>query len=345
MQRNLEGEVIPEFPRMRFMGNKHKLLDFIEENTEHLEFDSVLDAFAGSGTVSHMFKRQGKRVESNDLLNFSYHIAKSTVENNQVQLSKDDIKMLVETENDANFVQEKFEGLYFPEEDNKMLDRIRKNIDKLDNKYKRSLALAALSRACMKKRPRGIFTYTGLDKYQDGRRDLRISMKQHFKENVEEFNKAVFDNNQENKAYNKDVFELETSADLVYMDPPYLSKHSDNRYLRRYHFMEGLCSYWEDVEIDESTKTKKIEKRDNNPFNRREGIEESFRNLFEQFKDSIIVVSYSSNSIPEKEKMLEILAEVKDEVEVRSEEYRYHFANKEDKVENDEVDEYLFIAK
>lgn len=345
MQRNLKGEKIPEFPRMRFMGNKHKLLDFIKSNTAHLEFESVLDAFAGSGTVSHMFKTEGKRVESNDLLNFSYHIVKATVENNQVQLGQDDVEKLIQEKNDSEFIQQKFDGLYFPEEDNKMLDRIRKNIDKLNNEYKRSLALAALSRACMKKRPRGIFTYTGLDKYQDGRRDLRISMKQHFKENVEDFNKAVFDNSHENRAFNKDIFELDSSVDLVYMDPPYLSKHSDNRYLRRYHFMEGLCSYWEDVDIDESTKTKKIKKRDDNPFNRKEGIEESFRRLFKQFENSIIVVSYSSNSIPEKQRMLEILAEVKDEVEVRSKEYKYHFGNKQDHVKNDEVDEYLFIAK
>ena len=34
-------------------------------------------------------------------------------------------------------------------------------------------------------------------------------------------------------------------------DPPYYSKYSDNEYVRRYHFIEGLVKNWKDVEIQE----------------------------------------------------------------------------------------------
>ena len=90
-----------------------------------------------------------------------------------------------------------------------------------------------------KKRPRGIFTYTGA-RYDDGRRDLQLSLEEHFLENVESFNNAVFNNGLENKSFNCDIFAVDVNVDLVYFDPPYLTSKSDNDYTRRYHFVEGL---------------------------------------------------------------------------------------------------------
>ena len=46
--------------------------------------------------------------------------------------------------------------------------------------------------------------------------------------------------------------------DMVYMDPPYYSLHSDNEYVRRYHFVEGIACGWQGVEMQWNTKTKKF---------------------------------------------------------------------------------------
>ena len=46
--------------------------------------------------------------------------------------------------------------------------------------------------------------------------------------------------------------------DMVYMDPPYYSLHSDNEYVRRYHFVEGIACNWQGVEMQWHTKTKKF---------------------------------------------------------------------------------------
>lgn len=70
----------------------------------------------------------------------------------------------------------------------------------------------------MKKRPRGIFTYIG-ERYNDGRRDLQMSLKEHFIDNIEAFNNAVFDNKRTNKTFCSDIFNLSVNADLVYLDP------------------------------------------------------------------------------------------------------------------------------
>jgi len=49
------------------------------------------------------------------------------------------------------------------------------------------------------------------------------SFKEHFLDNLEEYNNAIFDNGKENKAFNGDIFKVlsKVKADLIYLDPPY----------------------------------------------------------------------------------------------------------------------------
>lgn len=118
--------------------------------------------------------------------------------------------------------------------------------------------MSALIRACIKKRPRGIFTYTG-NRYNDGRRDLKITLQEQFLEAVDIINKSVFDNGRENISINMDAMSIhDINPDLVYIDPPYYSPLSDNEYVRRYHFVEGLSRDWDGVEIQAHTKTKSL---------------------------------------------------------------------------------------
>ena len=56
------------FPRTRYQGSKRKLAATIVEQLRDLEFTTVLDAFGGTGAVSHAFKAIGKHVTYNDVL-------------------------------------------------------------------------------------------------------------------------------------------------------------------------------------------------------------------------------------------------------------------------------------
>jgi DNA adenine methylase len=277
---------------------------------------------------------------------FSANITKSIVENSKTRITAEDVKLLLAPNKKAtNFISQTFKGLYFSDEDNQFLDNLIANINfQMKDEYKKSLAYAAVTRACMKKRPRGIFTYIG-ERYDDGRRDLQLSLKDHFLENVNSFNKAVFDNGQINISFNNDIFDLEADVDLVYFDPPYLTAKSDNDYVRRYHFVEGLIKNWQGVEIDFSTKTKKFKKYPS-PFDSKSTVNEALDRLFYKFQKSILVVSYSSNSIPSKEEMIEILGQYKTHVELREIDYKYSFGNQNHKIEDNSnnVKEYLFIA-
>ena len=79
---------IRRYPQLRFMGSKFRLLPWIHEVLSGIEFDTVLDAFSGSGCVAYLLKALGKEVTANDRLNFSTTIATATIENLGIGLTK-----------------------------------------------------------------------------------------------------------------------------------------------------------------------------------------------------------------------------------------------------------------
>ena len=334
------------YPSTRFMGSKRKLLSHIWSIASQFTFDTAVDLFAGSGIVGYMFKAQGKSVISNDYLAMSSTFAKAMIENNTVTLPIDAAKkLLVSTGEHDCFVQTTFKGLYYSNTENTLIDTLRANIATLQDPYQRAIAMSALIRACIKKRPRGIFTYTG-EKYNDGRMDLKKSLEAQFLEAINVINNAVFDNGRSNKARYGDAMQLYVGQPgLVYIDPPYYSPLSDNEYVRRYHFTEGLARDWKDVTIQQHTKTRKF-KSYPTPFSTRNGAAAAFDQLFCNHRHSIIIVSYSSNSLPVFDEMVNILSKHKEHVEVVPVDYRYSFGNQGDKVGNNrnKVQEYLFVG-
>jgi DNA adenine methylase len=337
----------PRFPDTKYMGSKQRLLPFIIKHISGLRFSSALDAFSGSGCVAYALKRSGARVYANDFLTFCFHIARATVENDNALLSGEDRQMLLSVNPNApTFIRDTYENLFFDHADCEFLDNLWVNVQQLKSPLKKSLALAAASRACMKKRPRGLFTFTG-HKGWDGRLDLKLSMRDQFLLAVDAFNNSVFSNGQPNKAFNCDVFDLERNlADLVYIDTPYISPFSDSDYTRRYHFVEGFCKYWKGVEIMQNTTTKKLRSYET-AFSSKTGVTEAFQRLFDHFKRSILVVSYSSNGIPNRNEMVKLLKEVKRDVTVHEIAHRYSHGNQNHKVgdNKNEVIEYLFVAQ
>lgn len=338
-------EQVLKYPPTRYMGSKSKLLEQIWAVASQFKFDTVVDLFSGSGIVGYMFKAKGKTVISNDYMAMAATFTKAMIENNDVILSLEEAReLLVPKKKSDHFVSETFKGLYFSDLDNALIDTLRMNIASIKEPYKHAIAMSALIRACIKKRPRGIFTYTG-ERYNDGRKDLMKSLEQQFLEAVTAVNKAVFDNGKENKSRHGDAMELRMEhPDLVYIDPPYYSPLSDNEYVRRYHFVEGLARDWQGVEIQQNTQTKKF-KSYPTPFSTKKGATDAFNQLFKKFSKSILIVSYSSNSQPTQDEMAALLTKYKEHVEVFPVDYIYSFGNQTTaKTNRNRVQEYLFVA-
>jgi DNA adenine methylase len=340
------NDQISLFPKTRFMGSKYKLLNAISDIVDELEYNSVIDLFSGTSAVGYLFKTKGKKVISNDYMYMASVFSKALIGNNRTLLLERDIKKLLKSNKKSKgFVEKTFKDLYFLDEENRFIDNILSNVEVLKNPEKEALAKAALIRACIKKRPRGIFTYTG-HRYDDGRKDLRMSLEQQFMLAVDVLNGAIFDNKKKNISLQGDSVKLKKKADLVYIDPPYFSKLSDNEYVRRYHFVEGIARNWEGVEIQEHTKTKKF-KSYPTKFSTLNGTIEAFDEIFSNHKNSILLVSYSSNSLPNAEEMVLLLQRYKDDVKVFEIDYKYSFGNQSKKVGDNKntVKEYLFLAK
>lgn len=336
------------YPRLRYMGSKHKLLPWIWETLVDLDFNSALDLFSGTGSVGYLFKAMGKSVVANDFLNFAHNFAAATIANDRVILSDDHVEALGKIRRGREkFIEKTFEGIFFTKQDLQFLDVVWSNLDLLDDPRLRALTLASLTRACLKRQPRGVFTVNGSN-YDDGRRDLRLSLSEHFSESVAVFNELVFGNGERHVALRGDAFEVpHRHIDLVYMDPPYVPRADDNCYIKRYHFLEGLASYWKDegTEIVESSRVKKIPKRFT-PFSYRSTAADAFDRLFRKFADSTLVLSYSSNAYPDLDTLIALMHRSKRLVDVVRREHRYHFGtHKGVAAARAVVDEYLIIGR
>src|SRR5271156_4890545 len=73
---------VAEFPELRYMGSKHRLLPWIHGVLRTLPFVTAADPFVGSDCVAYLLKAMGKRVVASDFLNFPAVLATATVANN-----------------------------------------------------------------------------------------------------------------------------------------------------------------------------------------------------------------------------------------------------------------------
>lgn len=116
------SEQVMRYPATRYMGSKSKLLTQIWAVASQFKFHTVVDLFSGSGIVGYMFKAQGKSVLSNDYMAMSATFAKAMVENNKVILPLDEAKkLLIEKKESDHFVENTFQGLYYKDEENKLI--------------------------------------------------------------------------------------------------------------------------------------------------------------------------------------------------------------------------------
>lgn len=296
MDAALDSPALAAYPRLRFMGSKHRLAPRLAELFQTLPPGPAVDAFSGSGVVAYALKATGRDVLANDHLTFAATLTEALVANDDVHLGPEEVERICSPSRDGrDFISTTFAGLYFPAADHAFLDAAWSHVDALDG-ARRAIAISALCLAAARKQPRGVFTVT-TPRYDDGRRQLRMPLQDLFREAVIDVNAAVFARpGVAGRSRRGEVFDIDPEGvALAYLDPPYAPPRDDTCYVKRYHFLEGLATYWRGQEIMWETKTRKLVKR-HTPFGSKRTAPDALDRLFEHFSDSTLAVSYGSNA-------------------------------------------------
>src|SRR5918997_3496808 len=88
------AERLARYPRMRFMGSKHRLAPRLAEIFAALPPGPAVDAFSGSAVVAYALKATGRPVVANDHLAFAAAMAQALVANDDVLLTPPDVDRL-----------------------------------------------------------------------------------------------------------------------------------------------------------------------------------------------------------------------------------------------------------
>ncbi len=307
-----------KFPSTRYQGSKAKFVDWIWHELSNIPFNTVLDAFGGTGSVSYKLKDNGKSVTYNDILPFNSIIGKALIENNSTLLTDSEVDFLLSehpTVNYPTFIADNFQEIYYTEEENHWLDVVRYNISTLNDEYKRAIAWFALFQSCIIKRPYNLFHRKNLYvRLMDVKRSFGnkktwdTPFDVHFRSFVNEVNNAVFDSGTDCNVLCMDALNIDNRYDLVYVDTPYINEKGIGvDYADFYHFLNGLVYYdnWSNL-IDYSSKHHRL-KRIYNIWTDKDNILAGFSRLINHFQSSILVFSYRSNGIPSIETMIRLL--------------------------------------
>ena len=323
------------FPATRYQGSKAKLVDWIWESVRGSAFDSVLDAFGGTGCVAYKMKTEGKVVTYNDYLRWNWYCGLALIENPGIRLSDDDITDLQMRHPGVeypSYIADTFSGIYFLDDENAWLDTVAANIRRMPDLYKQAIGYYALAQASISKRPYNLFHRRNLyirtadvTRSFGNKTTWDTPFPELFRRFAQDANRAVFDNGRDNRALCGDAVALRGQWDLVYIDTPYISAKGVGVDYRDFsHFLEGLTMYDEwPQHVDTSSKHLRL-KRQTSPWATPSRILAAFDELFDRYRDAIIVVSYRSDGIPSPQEIRAALSRVKPRVvEAPPQPYQY----------------------
>ena len=333
------------YKSFNYIGSKLKLLDFITDcikkytNKQLNEIDSFADLFSGTGIVSfHLIQNNCKNIITNDIQHYSsiissvwtkehMDIIKLTKIINDINESNKDFKLIDSQTDQTDFIYHNYTSvgnrMYFTPLNGLKIDKTRKHIENLknnneinDKEYRLLLKLllyavvsisncASVYGAFLKKSAEKplILDITLLNKLSDNK-DVTHSF----------FNKNVSDLLEINNMHN---------VELVYIDSPYNSRN----YCDNYHLLQTISLY-------DSPKIKgKTGLRDENNSNAKlfcskVNAAKEFEKILEKLKSKFITISYNSESIIPKEKMISLLKKNWNNVICYEKEYQRFKSNK-----------------
>ena len=307
------SELITRFPSTRYYGSKRKLLNWMAGHVGVLGFDTVLDAFGGTGSVSLLLKAMRKSVTYHDGFRFNEDVAR-TILASEPALSRGEVESIFNAvEPRHGVISEHFSGIFFTDAENSWLDGFVNQISRAHNLPQADALLRHLIyQSCLKKRPFNLFhrpnlairTNTNVTRSFGNAVTWERSFTQHALQAYDELVRMPHLLGPPAQILmGGDAATIKPGYDLVYIDPPYINRddrYNRDDYWRRYHFLEGIARYdeWNSL-IDESSSVRLFTAP---PWFKQWGRAATFRDCLFDFihvhRNSIVVMSYVSGTAP-----------------------------------------------
>ena len=317
MSQALSAEIA--MPTTRYQGSKRKVLPRLQSVLEALEFSTALDAFGGTGAVSHLMRSMGATVCYNDVLASNCAIAAALFSDRPLPLDELSIDSLFERRSDVryeNHIERLYADIYYTAEENRTLDTVVQNIHRLPLHQGRNEAFYVLFQAMLSKRPYNLFHRANLAMRTS---DVRRSFG----------NKATWDRPfivhmkrflQELKRYRAcragavtirhgSAFDCPSDFDLVYIDPPYARsiRTQESNYFNFYHFLDAMIRYDEiPTLIRTGEKHRPIYPPGMNwhPF---ADLKSAFGALIDRFSACTVAISYRDDGYPSIDELVHLV--------------------------------------
>lgn len=344
------------YPSFNYIGSKIKLLEFIEEsittyaNKPLSEIDSFADLFAGTGIVSlYMVKKGCTRILTNDIQHYAYIISsiwtKEGMDITKLEKLIDELQIVsCDTPCKEDFIYSNYtpspncERMYFTPENGLKIDRIRQSIER----YKRECIVNEKEyRMLLKVLLYAVTTVSNTASvYGAYLKTFKCSANKPLKLNTELL--RLSESNVEHLSYNNDIAKVLDENDMknveiVYLDSPYNTRGYDSNFF----VLENISKYDSPsirgktgIRDDTSKKSK---------FCSKVQAANEFEHILSRIKSKYVFISYSSEAIVSKEKMIEILKNHWDNVICYEKEYK-RFKSNTNCNQNKTVVEFLFAG-
>ncbi|SFV65599.1 Modification methylase NlaIII [hydrothermal vent metagenome] len=330
---------------MNYIGSKSKLSSWIEEEVKKVVGDDLsqkvfCDIFAGTGIVGRTFKKDVKKVISNDLEHYSYVLNKNYIENHKEIKDKE---KYIEELNTLPLIEDGFiyqnycmgsgsERQYFSDINGKKIDTIRIQIKKwYESKEIQDDLYYFLLASLVESADKVANTASVYGAF------LKHIKKSASKELILE-PAYYIENENAHQVFNMDSNELikEISGDILYLDPPY----NQRQYSANYHILNTITLY-DNFNPKGKTGLREYNRSD---YCKKREVHKSFEALIKNAQFPYIFLSYNNEGLMSKEDVKAIMSQYGDYSVVTKEYQRF----KADKSENrnhraDKTYEYLHI--
>lgn len=282
-QRARESAGYFDIQNRRFLGNKYKLLGFIEDivNEKCNGFNSFCDIFAGTGVVGERFNGKNIKVISNDILTSNYVSLATFLSARQLNLKKLEEKIVYLNTIDAksgNYFSEHYGNTYFTLENARKIGAIRERIDNIaENEEEKNALIASLIYATDKV-ANTVGHYDAYRKILDSVQPLKLLIP-----------KIDLENNSNNDVFHEDANVLirKIKCDVLYVDPPYNSR----QYCDAYHLLENLARWTKPTVFGKAGKMDRSNLKSNYCL---KSATKAFDDLIKNAKCKHILISYNN---------------------------------------------------